>query len=89
MKLEDFNKLTDEEKIVILAQAEEIEKQKEDLEAERNSLKKENDKLLEDEKSKAEELAKTKELNFTLARRLDTGKLEDPEERLFKFIKGE
>ncbi len=89
MKLEEFNKLTDEEKIVILAQAEEIEKQKADLEAERNSLKEENDKLLEDEKSKAEELAKTKELNFTLARRLDTGKLEDPEERLFKFIKGE
>lgn len=89
MKLEDFNKLTDEEKIVILAQAEEIEKQKDDLEAERNSLKKENDKLMEDEKSKTEELAKTKELNFTLARRLDTGKLEDPEERLFKFIKGE
>ena len=81
--------MTDEEKIVILAQAEEIEKQKADLEAERNSLKEENDKLLEDEKSKAEELAKTKELNFTLARRLDTGKLEDPEERLFKFIKGE
>ena len=89
MKLEDFNKLTDEEKAVILSAAEEDQKKVTDLEAERNSLKEENSKLLEDEKSKTEELAKTKELNFTLARRLDTGKLEDPEERLFKFIKGE
>ncbi len=89
MKLEDFNKLTDEEKIAVLSAAEEDQKKLSDLEAERNSLKDENSKLLEDEKSKAEELAKTKELNFTLARRLDTGKLEDPEERLFKFIKGE
>lgn len=89
MKLEDFNKLTDEEKAAILSAAEDDQKKVSDLEAERNSLKDENDKLLEDEKSKTEELAKTKEMNFTLARKLDTGKLEDPEERLFKFIKGE
>lgn len=89
MKLEDFNKLTDEEKAAILSAAEDDQKKVSDLEAERNSLKDENDKLLEDEKNKTEELAKTKEMNFTLARKLDTGKLEDPEERLFKFIKGD
>ena len=51
-----------------------------DLEAERDSLKAENDKLINADKERAEELKKTKELNFTLARqvgRVDAKSAED------------
>ena len=51
-----------------------------DLEAERDSLKAENESLVAADKERAEELRKTKELNFTLARqvgRADTKSAED------------
>ena len=51
-----------------------------DLEAERDSLRAENDKLIAADKDRAEELRKTKELNFTLARqvgRADAPRAED------------
>lgn len=55
--------------------AEELEKMVEeqnrtiaDLEAERNSLKDENERLIKEGRERSEELRKTKELNFTLAR---------------------
>lgn len=54
-----------------------IEQQKQtitDLEAERNSLRDENKTRLETLKKTEEELKKTKELNFTLARTIDAGK---------------
>lgn len=41
-----------------------------DLTAERDSLKTENDQLRDQEKTRSEELRKTKELNFTLARNI-------------------
>lgn len=51
-----------------------------DLEAERDSLKAENEELIAADKERAEELKKTKELNFTLARqagRADAKSAED------------
>ena len=44
-----------------------------DLTAERDSLKTENESMREAAKQSAEELRKTKEMNFTLARTLDHG----------------
>lgn len=41
-----------------------------DLTAERDSLKTENDQLRDQDKTRTEELRKTKELNFTLARNI-------------------
>lgn len=58
-----------------------IEQQKQtitDLEAERNSLRNENTARLETLKKTEEELKKTKELNFTLARTIDAGKESRP-----------
>lgn len=45
-----------------------------DLEAERDSLREENQSLKDDAKKTGEELQRTKSLNFTLARSLDTSK---------------
>lgn len=45
-----------------------------DLEAERDSLKEENQSLRDEQKKTGEELQRTKILNFTLARTIDTSK---------------
>lgn len=72
MNLEDFNKLTDEEKTAFLSEAVTHEKSITDLTAERDSLKKE----LEENRIVIEQgkkdLAATKELNYTLARKINT-----------------
>lgn len=94
MTLEEFNKLTDEEKQLELDIAnEEVNKKlKElsDLKAERESLKKELDevnKLLDGNKK---ELQATKELNYTLARKVDTAPKKSFEETLHEiFTKGD
>lgn len=52
---------------------EEQTKQITDLTAERDSLKTENESMRDAAKKSAEELRKTKEMNFTLARTLDHG----------------
>lgn len=72
MTLEEFNKLTDEEKQLELDIVKESEQKVSDLTAERDSLKKELEEkqiILDDNKK---ELARTKELNYTLARKVDT-----------------
>lgn len=58
-----------------------------DLEAERNSLRTENEQRKEAQKKIEEELRKTKELNFTLARSMDTGKKKNVEETLAEAFK--
>ena len=45
-----------------------------DLEAERDSLRDENQALKDEQKKTGEELQRTKSLNFTLARTIDTSK---------------
>lgn len=71
MKIEDFKSLTEEEQSAFLKVQEEQETKIGDLEAERDSFKSENEKLRADFNKNREELKKTKELNFTLARRMD------------------
>lgn len=72
--IEDFNKLTDEEKAAVLKAMEGDAKKIKDQEAEISSLKKE----LEENRIVIEEgkkdLAATKELNYTLARKVNTEK---------------
>ena len=74
MKAEDFNKLTDDEKEVVLNAMEADAKKIKEQEAEISSLKKE----LEENRLTIEEgkkdLAATKELNYTLARQVNTQK---------------
>ena len=67
---EEVNDMTPEEMEKLI---EEQSKQITDLTAERDSLKAENDSMRDAAKKTAEELRKTKELNFTLARTLDSG----------------
>lgn len=74
MVFEDFNKLSDEEKKAYIEASNSNEKLISDLTAERDSLKKE----VEENRITIEEgkkdLAATKELNYTLARKIDVNK---------------
>lgn len=74
MNFEDFNKLSDDEKKAYFDTQAENDKKITDLTAENNSLKKE----LEENRITIEEgkkdLAATKELNYTLARKINTQK---------------
>ena len=89
MNIESFNALTDAEKSALLESIAATEQKVSDLEAERNSLLTENSTLKENAAKQTEELKQAKELNFTLARNVGTRKSTDPEEVLYKFIKGE
>ena len=88
MKLEDFNSLSDEDKAAYLNSVDNATKQIENLTAERDSFKTENASLLEQNAASTKELKATKELNFTLARKINVGSEEDPETTLYNFIKG-
>lgn len=74
MTLEAFNALTDDEKAAILLAAEGNEKTLKDQEAELASLKIENENFKAGTSKLESELKETKELNFTLARQIDTSK---------------
>jgi len=88
MKLEDFNNLSDEEKATYLASMDGVSKQLEDVTAERDSFKSENSSLIEQNTAANNELKATKELNFTLARKINVGPAKDPEQELYEFLKG-
>ena len=88
MKLEDFNNLSEEEKATYLASIDGVSKQLEDVTAERDSFKSENSSLIEQNTAANNELKATKELNFTLARKINVGPAKDPEEELYEFLKG-
>ena len=88
MKLEDFNGLSEEEKIAFLASEETAAKQVEDLTAERDSFRTENEALKKQAETTGAELKKTKELNFTLARKIAVPENKDDETILFDFMKG-
>ena len=74
MKFEDYNKLSEEEQKAFFETLGETDKKLSDLTAENNSLKKE----LEENRVTIEEgkkdLAATKELNYTLARKINVEK---------------
>ena len=87
MKLEDFNNLSDEEKSAFLDGASASNRQIEDLTAERDSFKSENATLKQQAAADSKELKATKEMNFTLARRLNvTEETKDDETLLYEFI---
>ena len=88
MKLEDFNALSDEEKTSYLSGVETDQKRIEDLTAERDSFKTENDSLRSQVETTSKELKATKELNFTMARKINVGTQVDPETEIFNFMKG-
>lgn len=87
MKLEEFNNLSDEEKSGYLESVAGLEKSNSDLTAERDSFKKENDSLRSQLETNTNELKATKELNFTLARKIDTKPAVDPETKLYNILK--
>lgn len=74
MKFEEFSKLTEDEQKAFIEEKADQDKKISDLTAENNSLKKE----LEENRITIEEgkkdLAATKELNYTLARKINTQK---------------
>lgn len=74
MKLDHFNNLTDDEKAAYLLGAESLEATIKDHEAEIASYKTENETMKAGLEKLEKELKETKELNFTLARKVDTGK---------------
>lgn len=88
MILEDFNALSDEQKTAYLSGIESDQKKIEDLTAERDSFKTENDSLRSQLEQNNKELKATKELNFTMARKINIGSKDDPETTLYNFMKG-
>lgn len=88
MNFEDFNKLSDEEKAAFFETAATNAKQLEDLTAERDSLRNENDQLNTQIANSSKELKATKELNFTLARKINVSESKDDETILYEFMKG-
>lgn len=71
MTLDHFNNLSDDEKAAFLQSAEASETLLKDNEAEINSLKKENETYKAGAEKLEKELKETKELNFTLARKVN------------------
>lgn len=88
MNLEEFNALSDEEKSTFLTSVETDHKSITDLEAERDSFKTENTELKKQLEANNKELKATKEMNFSLARKINTSPQSDDETTLHEFMKG-
>lgn len=71
MTIEEFNTLSDDDKKGMLALWDQQATNIKDLEAERDSFKNENEELKKQFLDSETELKATKELNFTLARKLN------------------
>ena len=93
MNLDHFNNLTDDEKEALLQSYEALETLNKDHEAEIDSLKKENDTFKAGTEKLEKDLKEAKELNFTLARSIDSSKdrptFEDTLHEMFYPKKGE
>ena len=88
MKLDEFNALSDADKETYLSSIETTQKSLDDLTAERDSFKTENDDLKKQLEANGKELKATKEMNFTLARKINTVPVEDDDTQLLNFMKG-
>lgn len=87
MTFEEFDILTVEEKSALYTELVNKSKMLDDVTAERDSYKSENETLKTDNEEKTEELKKTKEMNFTLARKVNTEvKRESAEDILHKMF---
>lgn len=90
MNLEDFNKLTNEEKTALLTSIEKTSSDLKEKEIELESFRKENEAQKGIITNQEEELKKTKELNYTLARSVDSSKNKMSfEDALHGLLKGE
>lgn len=93
MNLDHFNNLTDDEKSAYLLSCEALETTNKDQEAEISSLKKENETFKAGSEKLEKDLKEAKELNFTLARSVDTSNdrptFEDTLHEIFYPKKGE
>lgn len=89
MQLEDFLKMTPEEQTAFLTSAADAQRTIEDLTAERDSLKTENDTFTQQLAANNEELKKTKELNYTLARQISREPAIDEDAEITKILKGD
>lgn len=89
MNRDDFLNLSEEEQAAFLQSQEEEASRILDLEAERDSFKSENATLKTEREKLEKELKSTKELNFTLARRMDNsaGKQKSAEEIMNDLFK--
>lgn len=87
MKLDEFNALSDEEKATYLSSIETTQKSIDDLTAERDSFKAENEDIKAQLEANNNELKATKEMNFTLARKINTAPVQDPETQLYNLMK--
>ena len=88
MKLEEFKALSETEQETYLSSIEDSSKTIEDLTAERDSFKTENDSLKAKLDENNKELKATKEMNFTLARKISAAPKADAEEAIYNFMKG-
>lgn len=91
MTLDEFNALSDEDKTSFLGLHDKMVDDLKNVEAERDSFKTENDTLKAlNEKSEAD-LKSAKELNFTLARKMDSAAPKKTSEELIHemFMKGD
>lgn len=70
MTFEEFKQLSDDEQQALFSAMDEKSILYDDMEAERNSFEKENKNLLSEISTVKDEMKKTKELNFTLARQM-------------------
>ena len=93
MTLDHFNNLSDDEKAAALQSFEAQETLLKDQEAEIKSLKLENETIKAGSEKLENELKETKQLNFTLARQVDTSKnrpsFEDTLHEMFYPKKGD
>jgi hypothetical protein len=87
MKLEEFKALSEQEQENYLSSIDTSSKTIDDLTAERDSFKTENDSLRTQLEENKKELKATKELNFTMARKIDAKPAEDLETVLHNIIK--
>lgn len=88
MKLDEFNALNDEDKAAYLSSIETTQKGLDDLAAERDSFKNENSEMQAKLAATEKELKATKEMNFTLARKVEAAPEPDAEETIYNFMKG-
>ena len=86
MKLDDFKTLSDSDKENYLSSIETTQRSLDDLTAERDSFRTENDDLKKQLEANGKELKATKEMNFTLARKINTAPQEDDDTTLLNFI---
>lgn len=90
MTLDDFNKLSDDEKKATLTALEKTQNDLKEREIELESFKKENQTQKEIITNQETELKATKELNYTLARNADSSKNKMSfEDALHGLMKGE